>query len=89
MFAWQAWWIDESGVTRFLGDSGNISKNYETQQMRFKTNILQLPKNVNSGTLVVYLSAQLYKRAGMARLMCASLSWLIKHCSVTWPVESR
>jgi hypothetical protein len=26
--------------------------------------------------------------AGMARLMCASLSWLIRHCSVTWPVES-
>jgi diguanylate cyclase (GGDEF)-like protein len=63
--AWQAWWIDESGDTRFLGESGKISKNYETQQMRFKTNILQLPKNVNSGTLVVYLSAQLYKRAGM------------------------
>jgi diguanylate cyclase (GGDEF)-like protein len=63
--AWQAWWIDESGQTRLLGESGKISKNYETQQMRFKTNILQLPKNVNSGTLVVYLSAQLYKRAGM------------------------
>jgi predicted signal transduction protein with EAL and GGDEF domain len=33
--------------------------------MLFKTHILQLPQNVNSGTLVVYLSAQLYKRAGM------------------------
>lgn len=63
--AWQAWWIDESGQTRFLGESGKISKSYEAQQMRFKTRILQLPKNVNSGTLVVYLSAQLYKRAGM------------------------
>jgi diguanylate cyclase (GGDEF)-like protein len=63
--AWQAWWIDESGQTRFLGESGKISKNYESQQMRFKTHILQLPQDVNSGTLVVYLSAQLYKRAGM------------------------
>jgi diguanylate cyclase (GGDEF)-like protein len=63
--AWQAWWIDESGDTQFLGESGKISKNYEAQQMRFKTQILQLPQNVNSGTLVVYLSAQLYKRAGM------------------------
>ena len=62
--AWQAWWIDESGQTRFLGESGKISKSYDAQQMRFKTNILQLPQNVNSGTLVVYLSAQLYKRAG-------------------------
>jgi diguanylate cyclase (GGDEF)-like protein len=63
--AWQAWWIDESGQTRFLGESGNISKKYESQQMRYKTHILQLPQDVNSGTLVVYLSAQLYKRAGM------------------------
>lgn len=63
--AWQAWWIDESGQTQLLGASGKISKNYEAQQMRFKTSILQLPKNVNSGILVVYLSAQLYKRAGM------------------------
>ncbi|AGH43424.1 sensor domain-containing diguanylate cyclase [Paraglaciecola psychrophila] len=63
--AWQAWWIDESGQAQFLGESGKISKNYEAQQMRFKTQILQLPQNVNSGTLVVYLSAQLYKRAGM------------------------
>jgi diguanylate cyclase (GGDEF)-like protein len=63
--AWQAWWIDESGQTQLLGESGKISKNYEAQQMRFKTHILQLPQNVNSGTLVVYLSAQLYKRAGM------------------------
>jgi diguanylate cyclase (GGDEF)-like protein len=63
--AWQAWWIDDSGQTQLLGESGKISKNYESQQMRFKTQILQLPQNVNSGTLVVYLSAQLYKRAGM------------------------
>jgi diguanylate cyclase (GGDEF)-like protein len=63
--AWQAWWIDEYGQAQFLGESGKISKNYEAQQMRFKTQILQLPQNVNSGTLVVYLSAQLYKRAGM------------------------
>ncbi|WP_232787983.1 7TM diverse intracellular signaling domain-containing protein [Paraglaciecola sp. MB-3u-78] len=63
--AWQAWWIDDSGQTQFLGESGKISKNYAAQQMRFKTQILQLPQNVNSGTLVVYLSAQLYKRAGM------------------------
>ena len=33
--------------------------------MRFKTHILLLPKNANSGTLEIYLSAQLYKRAGM------------------------
>ncbi|MFT7413038.1 MAG: diguanylate cyclase (GGDEF)-like protein [Paraglaciecola sp.] len=63
--AWQAWWIDESGQTRFLGESGNISKNYESQQMGFKTHILQLPQDINSGTLVVYLSSQLYKRAGV------------------------
>jgi hypothetical protein len=63
--AWQAWWIDDSGNSQFLGESGKISQNYDTQQMRFKTQILQLPQNVNSGTLVVYLSAQLYKRAGM------------------------
>jgi diguanylate cyclase (GGDEF)-like protein len=63
--AWQAWWIDESGQTRFLGESGKISKTYDAQQMRFKTHILQLPQNDNSGTLVIYLSAQLYKRAGM------------------------
>jgi diguanylate cyclase (GGDEF)-like protein len=63
--AWQAWWISESGETQYLGESGKIAKNYDAQQMRFKTHILLLPKNVNSGTLVVYLSAQLYKRAGM------------------------
>jgi len=63
--AWQAWWIDESGQTRFLDESGKISKNFDAQQMRFKTHILQLPQDVNSGTLVIYLSAQLYKRAGM------------------------
>jgi diguanylate cyclase (GGDEF)-like protein len=63
--AWQAWWIDESGQTQFLGESGKIAKNYESQQMRFKTHILQLPQGINSGTLVVYLSAQLYKRGGM------------------------
>jgi diguanylate cyclase (GGDEF)-like protein len=63
--AWQAWWISDSGETQLLGESGSISKNYEAQQMRFKTHILLLPKNANSGTLVVYLSAQLYKRAGM------------------------
>jgi diguanylate cyclase (GGDEF)-like protein len=63
--AWQAWWISDSGEKQFLGKSGTISKNYEAQQMRFKTHILLLPKNVNSGTLVIYLSAQLYKRAGM------------------------
>jgi len=63
--AWQAWWIDESGQSQFLGESGKISKNYAAQQIRFKTQILQLPQNVNSGTLVVYVSTQLYKRAGM------------------------
>jgi len=63
--AWQAWWISDSGETQLLGESGSISKNYEAQQMRFKTHILLLPKNANSGTLVIYLSAQLYKRAGM------------------------
>ena len=63
--AWQAWWIDESGQSQFLGESGKISKNYAAQQMRFKTQILQLPQNVNSGILVVYLSTQLYRRAGM------------------------
>jgi diguanylate cyclase (GGDEF)-like protein len=63
--AWQAWWIDESGQSQFLGESGKISKNYAAQQMRFKTQILQLPQNVNSGTLVVYLSTQLYRRVGM------------------------
>lgn len=63
--AWQAWWISESGETQLLGESGSISKNYEAQQMRFKTHVLLLPKNAKSGTLVIYLSAQLYKRAGM------------------------
>tara|TARA_R110000751_G_scaffold307903_1_gene434539 strand:+ start:1068 stop:2897 length:1830 start_codon:yes stop_codon:yes gene_type:complete len=63
--AWQAWWISDSGEVQYLGQSGIISKNYEAQQMRFKTHILLLPKNANSGTLVIYLSAQLYKRAGM------------------------
>ncbi|WP_252731857.1 sensor domain-containing diguanylate cyclase [Paraglaciecola arctica] len=63
--AWQAWWIDESGVTQYLGESGKIAKEYDAQQMRFKTYILQLPKNDDSGTLVIYLSAQLYSRAGM------------------------
>ncbi|MEP1446654.1 MAG: diguanylate cyclase [Paraglaciecola sp.] len=63
--AWQAWWIDESGATQFLGESGKIAKEYDAQQMRFKTYILQLPKNENTGTLVIYLSAQLYSRAGM------------------------
>ena len=63
--AWQAWWISDSGESQFLGESGSISKTYEAQQMRFKTHILLLPKNANSGTLVIYLSAQLYKRAGM------------------------
>lgn len=63
--AWQAWWIDETGQTRFLGESGEISKTLEAQEMRFKTHILHLPQDVNSGTLVVYLSAQLYKRAGL------------------------
>lgn len=63
--AWQAWWIEDNGQTRFLGESGKISKTFEAQKMRFKTHILPLPQDVNSGTLVVYLSAQLYKRAGM------------------------
>mgnify|MGYP000743011582 CR=1 FL=1 len=63
--AWQAWWIDDSGKILFLGESGNISKTVESQQMLFKTQILRLPQNVNAGTLVVYLSAQLYNRAGM------------------------
>jgi diguanylate cyclase (GGDEF)-like protein len=63
--AWQAWWIDESGQSQFLGESGKISKTYEQQQFRYRTTILQLPQNANSGTLVVYLSAQLYTQAGM------------------------
>ena len=28
--AWQAWWIDDSGQTQLLGESGKISKNYES-----------------------------------------------------------
>lgn len=63
--AWQAWWIDESGQSQFLGESGKIAKNYKAQEVSFKTHILQLPQNVHSGTLVVYLSAHLYKRGGM------------------------
>ena len=63
--AWQAWWINELGQSQFLGESGKISKNYDTQEFRFKTHILHLPQNVDSGILVVYLSAQLYTRGGM------------------------
>lgn len=63
--AWQAWWIDEAGKAQLLGESGKIAKTYDTEVERFKTHILQLPQNVDSGTLVVYLSAQLYTRGGM------------------------
>jgi diguanylate cyclase (GGDEF)-like protein len=63
--AWQAWWIDESGQSQLLGESGKIAKNYKAQEVAFKTSILQLPQDVHSGTLVVYLSTQLYKRGGM------------------------
>jgi diguanylate cyclase (GGDEF)-like protein len=63
--AWQAWWIDEAGHIQYLGESGKIAKHSESQQMRFKTHILRLPQHSNSGTLVIYLSAHLYKRAGL------------------------
>ncbi|WP_158972304.1 diguanylate cyclase [Paraglaciecola sp. L3A3] len=63
--AWQAWWIDELGQTQFLGESGKISQTLDAQKMRFKTHILLLPKHAQSGTLVIYLSDHVYKRAGI------------------------
>jgi diguanylate cyclase (GGDEF)-like protein len=63
--AWQAWWIDENGQSQHLGESGKISKSLAEQQMRFQTHILQLPKDVDAGTLVIYFSTHLYERSGM------------------------
>ncbi|WP_299084090.1 diguanylate cyclase [uncultured Paraglaciecola sp.] len=63
--AWQAWWVDDSGNTQFLGQSGKISTDKTTQYMRFKTGILKLPLETNAGTLVIYISTQLYDKGGM------------------------
>jgi diguanylate cyclase (GGDEF)-like protein len=62
--AWQAWWIDPQGQGHFLGESGKIATNREDQQVRYRPEIINLPVAAE-GTLVIYLSAFIYDRAGV------------------------
>ena len=62
--AWQAWWVDDNGTIRLLGESGKISKDLAKQEVRYKNTILDLPNNSAKGTLVIYLSSHMFGRAG-------------------------
>jgi diguanylate cyclase (GGDEF)-like protein len=63
--AWEAWWIDESGKTYFLGGSGTIGRSAATVDVRDQTYILQLPNHSEKGILVVYLAAFHFDRSGL------------------------
>lgn len=63
--AWQAWWVNADGSSRYLGESGKISRNVNNQQHRYRTTILDLPADSSKGTLVIYLSSHTYSRAGL------------------------
>lgn len=62
--AWQAWWIDTQGQGHFLGESGKIATSREEQQVRYRPEIINLPAAAE-GTLVIYVSAFIYDRAGV------------------------
>jgi diguanylate cyclase (GGDEF)-like protein len=63
--AWQAWWVNADGSSRYLGNSGKISKDGLDQEQRYRTTILDLPTDSNKGTLVIYLSSHTSVRAGL------------------------
>lgn len=63
--AWQAWWVNADGSSRYLGNSGKISKDGLDQEQRYRTTILNLPTDSNKGTLVIYLSSYTSIRAGL------------------------
>jgi diguanylate cyclase (GGDEF)-like protein len=63
--AWEAWWVGEDGNSRYLGESGKISKEAKGQQQRYRTTILDLPTDSSKGTLVIYLSSHTSVRAGL------------------------
>jgi diguanylate cyclase (GGDEF)-like protein len=63
--AWQAWWLDSQGEAHYLGESGRIAKNAEEEQLRYKTAILNLPTDSDSGTLVIYISNHMFDRGGL------------------------
>lgn len=63
--AWQAWWVNADGSSRYLGNSGKISKDGLDQEQRYRTTILDLPTDSNKGTLVIYLSSHTFVRAGL------------------------
>ena len=63
--AWKAWWVGVDGNSRYLGESGKISKEGNDQQHRYRTTILDLPTDSNKGTLVIYLSSHTSVRAGL------------------------
>jgi diguanylate cyclase (GGDEF)-like protein len=63
--AWEAWWVGADGNSRYLGESGKISKEGNDQQQRYRTTILDLPTDSNKGTLVIYLSSHTSVRAGL------------------------
>ena len=63
--AWEGWWVDEDGNSRYLGESGKISKEANGQQQRYRTTILDLPTDSSKGTLVIYLSSHTSARGGL------------------------
>jgi diguanylate cyclase (GGDEF)-like protein len=63
--AWQAWWVNANGSSRYLGQSGKISKDGSDQQQRYRTTVLDLPTDSSKGTLVIYLSSHTSNRAGL------------------------
>jgi diguanylate cyclase (GGDEF)-like protein len=67
--AWEAWWLGEDGNSRYLGESGKISKDGNSQQQRYRTTILDLPTDSNNGTLVIYLSSHTSVRAGLFAIL--------------------
>jgi len=63
--AWQAWWVESSGEIEYLGQSGKISIDPDEQEFRDQTYILELPHNSQKGTLIIYISAHFFDRAGV------------------------
>jgi diguanylate cyclase (GGDEF)-like protein len=63
--AWQAWWLEADGSSRYLGESGKISRNGANQEMLYKTTILDLPYDSIKGILVIYLSNHNFDRSGL------------------------
>ena len=63
--AWQVWWIEDDFAPLLLGENGQIGQTKQQQKNGHRTGYVQLPRQSQSGTLVIYVSTYNVERSGL------------------------